>query len=496
MRSLTALAPFLVVIATALHAQSPAPAIDRLLRPAVRIAGQADTAYTLEERMRYYHVPGVSLAVIENGRIVFARGYGVAEFGGARAVDTTTLFLAGSISKPVFATGALALVEQGRLSLDADVNGALKSWRLPESRFTATEKVTLRRLLTHTAGLTVWGFPGYAAGRPVPTIPQILDGATPANTQAVRNDTLPGALWRYSGGGITIAQLMAEDATGEAFPSLMHRLVLRPAGMTRSTFENPLPAARHAEAASGHERIDTPVLGRFHTYPEMAAAGLWTTAPDLARWAIALARAYNGEAGGLLSPAMARQMVSPIAEVKPPYGRGHWGLGVGVNGTGDSVSFMHNGRDEGFVANLVMWPRLGRGLVVLTNGVSGALMGELTRAFAERHGVPAGAPRVERAVVSVDMAALAPLAGTYDVSPTAPGHSPITLEVTFTEGALHLRDSMLQRTMRLYAEGRDVFFDRNSGQRFTFERESPDPNARGRTVAQGEGPQRRVGVRR
>ena len=136
------------------------------------------------------------------------------EFGKSEAVDTTTLFLAGSISKPVFASGVLALVEQGKLALDDDINLKLKSWRLPDSRFTATEKVTLRRLLTHSAGLTVWGFPGYEVTGPVPTVPELLDGVKPANTPAVRNDTTPGAFWRYSGGGITIAQLMSTDVTG------------------------------------------------------------------------------------------------------------------------------------------------------------------------------------------------------------------------------------------------------------------------------------------
>jgi CubicO group peptidase (beta-lactamase class C family) len=175
----------------------------------------------------------VSLAVVDNFKIVYASGFGVTEFGGNKLVDTSTLFLAGSISKPVFATGVLQLVEQGKLSLDADINSELKSWKLPDSRFTQTEKVTLRRLLTHSAGLTIWGFPGYEMGTPIPTVPQVLDSAGPANTGPVRSDTFPGARWRYSGGGITIAQLMSTDVTGEPFPALMKRLVLDKVGATR-----------------------------------------------------------------------------------------------------------------------------------------------------------------------------------------------------------------------------------------------------------------------
>jgi CubicO group peptidase (beta-lactamase class C family) len=373
---------------TIVAAQRPDPAQIVHHLHAIRGKGaQSDSTFDLLERMRALHVPGVSVAVIDGSRIVFARGFGVTTFGGTTPVDTTTLFLAGSISKPVFASGVLTLVEQGKLSLDEDVNRQLVSWHLPDSRFTHTQKVTLRHLLTHSGGLTVHGFPGYEMGKPLPTIPQILDGAPPANTAAVRNDTTPGALWRYSGGGITIAQLMATDVTHEPFPALMKRLVLAPAGMALSTYENPLPDARRHEAATGHEKTDTPVPGRFHVYPEMAAAGLWTTASDLARWSLALSSAYNGRAGMFISPAMAKQMVSKIVKTPPPDSVAWWGLGVSVLGDGQQIHFSHGGRDEGFVASVDMWPVRGQGLVVLTNGVSGALLAEIQNAFRDAYGI-------------------------------------------------------------------------------------------------------------
>ena len=490
MRVLTLVA--LLLAPAALQAQLPVSEIEHRLRPAVKLAGRPDTAFSIAERMRYYHVPAISVAVVENGRIVFAKGYGVAQFGGSTPVDTTTLFLAGSISKPVAATGILKQVEDGRLPLDADVNSVLKSWKLPESPHTATEKVTLRRLLTHTAGLTVWGFPGYRHDAPVPTVQQLLDGAPPANTAAVRNDIPPGTMWRYSGGGITIAQLMSEEVAGEPFARVMERLVLRPSGMTRSTFENPLPAARHGEAASGHERIDTPVPGRFHTYPEMAAAGLWTTAPELARWAIALSRAYNGEQGGAISPAMARQMIAKHAQQKPPYGNGHWGLGVAVGGEGDSISFSHGGRDEGFVATFTMWPKLGRGIFILTNGVSGPMMTEIQRAFGEVTGMPAP-PRQERTVVSIEPATLAPLAGRYALPR---GGDTVMLEVSWDDAdGLTLFDPGAQRLLQLMHEGNGVFFDPSSGQRLSFEREGSEPTARGSAIVLQAGQQRVVAPR-
>ncbi|HKS05692.1 MAG TPA: serine hydrolase domain-containing protein [Gemmatimonadaceae bacterium] len=387
-RRLNVVVSFVCSTAAPLTAQSGAERAERMAKALVRLGPGGDTSqrYTIEQEMQRLRVTGASIAVVVGGRVVWAHGYGVKEFGKPERVDTTTLFLAGSISKPVFATGALALVEQGKLSLDTDINKSLTSWQLPSSKFTETQKVTLRRILSHSAGLTIWGFPGYAIDKPVPTVAQVLDGEAPANTRAVRNDTTPGARWLYSGGGITIAQLAATDATREAFPGLMKRLVLDKVGMVHSTYENPIPASRARETAAGHERPDSVVAGRWHVYPEMAAAGLWTTAPDLARWGIAIARAYRGESGGVLSPAMAREMVRPQT-VLPTSGQGAapagtwWGLGVQVSGTARDFLFTHGGRDEGFVASFAYWPERDVGLVVLTNSTNGMFLNEVRRAF-------------------------------------------------------------------------------------------------------------------
>ncbi|HUR21658.1 MAG TPA: serine hydrolase domain-containing protein [Vicinamibacterales bacterium] len=327
-------------------------------------SGNATPRYTIEQEMERLHVTGASVAIVAEGKVIWAKGFGTKQFGRPEPVDTTTLFLAGSISKPVFATGALALVERGVVSLDSDINTSLKSWQLPVSPFTQTEKVTLRRILSHTAGLTVWGFPGYEVGKPLPTVPQILDGIAPANTVAVRNDATPGARWLYSGGGMTIAQLAVTDAAGESFPVLMKRLVFEPLGMKRSTYENPIPPSRASETASGHEPADTVVTGRWHVYPEMAAAGLWTTPTDLALWGVSLMKSYRGEAGGVLSPTMAREMLTPqtaLASTGPAPERRQvrgvppgslWGLGVAVVGTGRDFQFAHGGRDEGFIGGV------------------------------------------------------------------------------------------------------------------------------------------------
>jgi CubicO group peptidase (beta-lactamase class C family) len=191
----------------------------------------------IEEQMKRRGIPGLSLAIIQDGKIVKAKGYGFADRDKKTPVTASTLFQAGSISKSVAALGALYLVEQGKLSLDEDVNHRLKTWKVPENSFTREKKVTLRRLLSHTAGLTVHGFPGYAVDRPIPSLVQILDGSKPANTPAIRVDTVPGTHWRYSGGGYTVMQKLMLDVTGTPFPQYLQKSVLGPLGMTESTFK-------------------------------------------------------------------------------------------------------------------------------------------------------------------------------------------------------------------------------------------------------------------
>ena len=463
----------LVIGTKVLSAQSPSR-IEHGLRPAVRLVDRGDTTFDLLERMRFYHVPGVSIAVVDGDRVVWAKGFGVKAFGGSQPVDTSTLFLAGSISKPVFATGVLKLVDEGKLDLDKEVNGYLRSWHLPESAFTHDQKVTLRRLLSHRAGLTVWGFPGYELGSAVPTVQQVLNGEKPANTPAVRNDTIPGARWRYSGGGITIAQLVATEVTGESFPELMRRLVLRPATMVHSTYENPPPSPYAQFVSSGHEKRDTVVPGGYHVYPEMAAAGLWTTASDLGRWGVSIMRAYNGATGGPLSPTMVKQMLTPQVEVPPSFSgpaKSHWGLGVELQGAGDSLRFSHGGRDEGFVADLVMWPARRRGIVIMTNGVSGGLLQEIERAFDAEYGM-ATAPRIEKRLATVPPSTLDSLPGRYLVMR---GRDTISVSIMRRGNAPWLASSSDATATPLLPQATDSFFELATGVNFTFERPSGNP---------------------
>ena len=314
---------------------------------------------TIVALMLKKQIPGLSLAVIQDGRIVKARGYGVIENGGTKPVTKDTLFQAGSVSKPVTAFAVMRLVEAGKLSLDSDVNLALKSWHVPENEFTKTEKVTLRRLLSHTAGFTVHGFPGYPVDAKRPTLIQVLDGERPANTPAIVVDFVPGSRWRYSGGGYTVVQQLVIDTTGQPYPEFMCNSVLKPLGMVESTYQQPLPTASADKTATGYYPGAIPVPGRWHVYPEMAAAGLWTTSSDLARFVIGMQQALASQAGALLSPSTAQLMVTPI--------NNNYGLGFGVAGNGKTRRFFHNGRDEGFDASMLAYFETGQGAVVMIN---------------------------------------------------------------------------------------------------------------------------------
>lgn len=378
------------------------------LRPGVEVEGRPAPRWALAERMAHYKVPGVSIAVISGGRIVWAGGFGVKETGTTDSVTASTLFQAASISKPVAATGMLRLVSLGTLALDTNVNRYLRSWQVPDNRFTATEKVTLRRLASHSAGLTVHGFPGYEAGKPVPSVVQVLNGARPANTGPVRVDTFPGAIWRYSGGGTTIEQLVMTDVTEEAFPALMKRLVLDPAGMTLSTYEQPLPESRAGEAARGYRADGTMVPGRWHTYPEMAPAGLWTTPTDLAKWALAIAAAQKGADTMVLPQAIAEQMLTVQ--------KGSFGIGPSLGGTGRTFRFGHGGANEGYRCTLVYYPEAGVGVAVMTNSDAGdQLNTEIQYAVAAEYEWPDFAPKTIPSVAR-DSAALAPYVGTYQLN--------------------------------------------------------------------------------
>jgi len=352
--------------------------------------GQPPLQFNLQQLMSALNVPGLTVTVIADFKPAWTKTYGVTEAGTSTPVTPQTLFQAGSISKPVTATGALYLVEHSKLSLDANVNEYLKTWKVPDNEFTTTQKVTLRRLLSHSGGLTVHGFPGYAVGEPIPTTVQIFNGEKPANTDPIRVDFVPGSKVRYSGGGITIEQQMIVDVTGKPFPEFMHDTVLAPMGMKSSSYQQPLPTALASLAASGTRADGKTIPGKWHIYPEMAAAGLWTTSGDLATFAINTALSKNGKTNNVLSESMTRQMLTPQLDSA--------GLGFFLNMGGNPNAFGHNGADEGFQAILIMISDTGQGAAIMANSDNGVEIGNyLVNNIAREYGWKYAPPKNDAA---------------------------------------------------------------------------------------------------
>jgi CubicO group peptidase (beta-lactamase class C family) len=320
---------------------------------------------TLQQLMERFHVPGVSVAVIRDFEIHWTKGYGIADVESGARVDADSLFQAASISKPVAAMAVLRAVQDGRVSLDDDINTVLKSWKLPASEFTRRQPVTPRALMSHTSGLgDGFGFPGYHPSAPRPTVVQILNGSQPSNVGPVRMEREPFTAAKYSGGGVTLMQLALMDALGKPFPEIMQSLVLGPLGMSHSAYEQPLTVERDAHATRAHSSGGRPMDTKWHVYPELAAAGLWTTAGDLAMFAIEIQKTALGRSSRVLSPSMVREMLTPV-------GVGDYAVGFAITKKGEGWYFAHGGSNWGYQCDLLAHRLKGYGVAIMTNSDSG-----------------------------------------------------------------------------------------------------------------------------
>lgn len=456
---------FLCVLASASSLTARAADVEEHIRhiqdhllPPVLVEAEPSGGTPLAVRMQALHVPAVSIAVIHGGKLEWARGFGVTGPSGS-AVTPQTLFQAASISKPVTALAVLHLVQAGSLDLDTDVNRYLKSWKLPPSELSAQHPVTLRELLTHTAGITVHGFPGYVAGEPVPTLTQVLDGAAPANSPPIRVDTAPGSLWRYSGGGYVIVQKLLEDTTGQPFEQLLRDSVLKPIGMNDSSYEQPLPPNRATQVALPVRPNGQPVKGGPHIYPERSAAGLWTTPSDLARYAIAVQQALAGRSTQVINAATAQAMLTP--------GMNHQGLGPQVPGSPAHPYFEHGGANEGYRCELMAYES-GDGAVIMTSSDAGdRLIPEILRTIAHEYGWPDFQPAV-RHLGNADPQELDRLTGSYRMA--------LGFTMTFTrEGTRLLVQIPGQMRVEEFPQTPSEYFSRIVDARLSFTLDAQGP---------------------
>ena len=421
--------------------------IENGLQPNFQIQGDSIPNYNIEERMKELGIAGVSIAMINRGQIEWARGYGMADSSENKSVTTETMFLAGSISKPVAAIRAQQLKEEGLINLDSNVNNYLLSWRLPENRFTKKEKVTTRRILNHTAGLTVWGFPGYDKGDTIPSVPGVLDGK--GNTDSIRVYKEPGESWMYSGGGYTIMQLMITDLEGKSFPEIMQTSVLDPLGMTGSTFENPLPQQFHSIAATGYRANGAEVEGKWPIYPEMAAAGLWTTPSQLILWAKEIQQIQQTQKDGLLKVETVNEMLTS--------GMNNHGLGPVVS----EHTYGHGGADEGFRALLTAWREFSLAVVIMVNSDNGSIIQEIMLSITKEYSLPGIDPEI-RVIQKQSDEELQRFVGKYNFPEF--GDSEIILK----DNGLEISSEFIDTPIFILPESDSVFFDKTNGEYFNF----------------------------
>ncbi|MGV0833137.1 serine hydrolase [Empedobacter brevis] len=323
---------------------------------------------TLKERMNFYEVNAVSIAVVKDYKIEWIKAYGLADVSEKRPTTTETLFQAASISKSFNSLGILKLVEAQKLNLDQDINTFLKTWKFSYDSISKGRKINIAQLLNHTAGLSVGGFGGYEKGQALPSITQILDGAKPANSNAVRSIFEPGLKFQYSGGGTTVSQLILEDTTGEEYADYMLKNVLQPLGMKQSSFNQPPSANKKNLLATGYNgKIE--VVGKYHIYPEQAAAGLWTNPTDLAKYIIDTQLSLQGKSNKVLSKEMSIERLEN-------------NLGVFVQNYNGTKYFGHSGGNEGFVCHYIGSLEDGNGIAIMTNGRNMQLVNEIVSSIA------------------------------------------------------------------------------------------------------------------
>ena len=414
-----------------------------------------DSNWNLQERMAYHKIPGVSISVIRNYKLEWARGYGWADTSDKRPVTNETLFQAASISKSLNAVGVLKLVKNKKLDLTKDINSYLTSWKFPyDTSKTHNVPITLTHLLSHTAGLSVHGFPGYKWTDDLPSDDQILDGRKPANTAAIRSEFEPGQKMKYSGGGTTISKKIIMDVTGQAYDEFMAKEVLQPLGMEYSFYTQPPPPRAFPRLATAHYRNGNPIIGKFHIYPEQAADGLWTNPTELARYIVEMQMAFEGRSNRVLSKKLAETMFKPTM--------GDAALGVFVETRGQRKYFGHGGANAGFRCQYYGSLNGGDGVVVMVNSDNGAIISEIMNAVALVYRWTGFSNQVVKQIVPVHVDTLLSYTGTYKFEST-------TLKVMQKGEALFLSQDDAAAS-RMYFTSSTDFFITDVNAEFKFEK--------------------------
>jgi len=345
-----------------------------------RIMFSGSKPMNIQERMKFYKVTGLSIAVIKNYKIDFVKAYGMADAESGIPVSGKTLFQAASISKSLNGLAIIKLFEDKELDLSADINQYLKSWKFPYDSLSKGKKISAANLLSHTAGLNVHGFAGYETGKPLPSLIQILNGTPPANSAPIRSIFAPGLRDQYSGGGITISQLLLTDISGQPYEKYLAEKVLTPLGMLSSTFAQPALNVAKGLLATGYNSEGKPITGKYHIYPEQAAAGLWTNPTDLSKYIIETQRSLAGKSSKVLAQQSTRLRLSPYMNADGA------ALGVFIEDYNGIKYFGHGGANEGFRCGYYGSMEGGNGLVIMVNSDNGEIIQELINSISTVYG--------------------------------------------------------------------------------------------------------------
>lgn len=376
------------------------------------VQSEVPNKWTIKERMAHYKINGLSIAIVKDFKIEFVKGYGWSDEALKIPVTEKTLFQAGSVSKSLNAVAVLKLVQDKKLDLYEDINQYLTSWKFPYDSLAKNKKITVANLLSHTAGLNVSGFSGYTNNSKIPSIIQILDGKEPANSPAIRSVVEPNTRHEYSGGGTTISQLIVMDATRQPYDEFLNENVLKPLGMTRSTFSQPSIHSDKLLHATGYDETGKEYQGKFHIYPEQAAAGLWTTPSDLAKFIIEIQKAYQGKSNKILQPDMVKLMLTPHIDRQAA-------LGVFINDLNGVKYFGHSGLTYGFQSQYYGSFEDGNGVVIMTNSVNDGIIPEIVNSVAKVYQFKGLYRSKAEKTVTVDEVVLQSYTGQYVLTPEA-----------------------------------------------------------------------------
>ena len=421
---------------------------DRLAGP-ILVEGQP--GYTLAGRMAYYKVHGLSIAVVHDYKIEWAKGYGWADSSEKRPVTTQTLFQAASISKSLHAVGVLKLVQDHKLDPYADINDYLTTWKFPYDSVSKNKKISVAHLLSHTAGLNVHGFPGYEMGQSLPTVPQILDGKKPANTSAVRSMFEPGLRSEYSGGGTTISQLIVMDITHQAYDQYMWEQVLKPMDMTGSSYTQPAPPDKRLLLATGYRANGAEIKGKYHVYPEDAPAGLWTNPTDLCKYIIETQLSYEGRSAKVLSQQTTRLRLTPYMNPAAA-------LGVFIDTKGETKYFQHGGANEGFRCQYYGSLQGGDGLVIMVNSDDGRIIQEIMNSIAIVYNWKGFYTPEHKKIASLSSLQLKAFEGKYQLQ----GGKTAYIQISATDDHIVLKQLWDGKQIDLFPESDLEFFNKDT----------------------------------